>query len=102
MNAEQASRLLVKEYSRLAQAYDTHVVPWNASLVSRLLDLARVRVGERLLDLGCGPGNLAFAAVARAGDHGLVDGIDLAEGMIRVAVAKAEQRGPGNVHFRLA
>lgn len=102
MDAEEANRLLVREYSRLAENYDAHAVPRNAGLVSRVLDAAAVGPGDRILDLGCGPGNLAFAAVSRVGERGFVDGIDLAEGMIRVGVAKAARKGPRNVRFAVA
>lgn len=102
MDEEEASRLLITEYGRLAQTYEDHVVPRNADLVGRLLELADVRPGERVLDLGCGPGNLAFAAARRVGRQGAVQGIDLAEGMIRVASMKAAKEGAGNIRFDVA
>jgi SAM-dependent methyltransferase len=48
----------------------------------RAIELARVRFGERLLDVCCGTGN-ASAAGAAAG--ALVTGIDLDESVIRIA-----------------
>ncbi len=101
MDAEVAARILVEEYSRMAEAYEAHVVPQNRTLVRRLLELARLRPGEQLLDLGCGPGNLAIEAIRGLGERSHVEGIDLAEGMIRTASAHAARRGLQNVAFRV-
>jgi len=60
-------------------------VPVEAQLqvaADRAIELARVRFGERLLDVCCGTGN-ASAAGAAAG--ALVTGIDLDESVIRIA-----------------
>jgi SAM-dependent methyltransferase len=38
---------------------------WGAPLYARVLDLAEVGAGTTVLDLGCGPGTFAAAAVAR-------------------------------------
>jgi demethylmenaquinone methyltransferase/2-methoxy-6-polyprenyl-1,4-benzoquinol methylase/phosphoethanolamine N-methyltransferase len=51
--------------------------------------LAGVRPGDAVLDVGCGTGNLAMAAKARAGAEGDVRGIDGAPEMVEVARRKA-------------
>jgi O-methyltransferase/aklanonic acid methyltransferase len=45
--------------------------------------------GERVVDLGCGPGTLTFAISAAVGASGHVVGVDLADGMLRLARAGA-------------
>jgi demethylmenaquinone methyltransferase/2-methoxy-6-polyprenyl-1,4-benzoquinol methylase/phosphoethanolamine N-methyltransferase len=57
------------------------------------LDLAAVRPGERVLEVGCGTGELALAAARRVGRGGSVVGIDAAPAMIEVARSKARRTG---------
>jgi SAM-dependent methyltransferase len=54
----------------------------TARLGEPLLDAAGVRAGTRVLDVGCGRGDLCAAAAARGAD---VVGVDLAEGMLAAA-----------------
>lgn len=56
------------------------------------LDHAALQPGERVLDVGCGPGTLALLAKERAGD-GEVHGIDPSSQMIELAAERAEQAG---------
>lgn len=55
----------------------------------RLVELARLAPGERVLDVGCGTGSLALAARRRVRDAGAVHGIDASPEMIAVARRKA-------------
>jgi len=64
------------------------------------LDLAGVKPGEMVLDVGCGTGSLTIAAKARVGSSGEVHGIDAAPEMIQVARRKAAQQGV-EVDFRV-
>lgn len=102
MDEEEADQLLVEEYSRLAQAYEAYAAPTNMPLVRSILKLACVRRGEDVLDLGCGPGNLAFEAARRVGGHGSVRGVDPAAGMIRIAQGLAIHRGARTIRFEVA
>jgi demethylmenaquinone methyltransferase/2-methoxy-6-polyprenyl-1,4-benzoquinol methylase/phosphoethanolamine N-methyltransferase len=55
--------------------------------------LAQIQPGERVLEVGCGTGDVAIAAYAPAGPRGSVSGIDAGPEMIAVARAKAAHAG---------
>jgi ubiquinone/menaquinone biosynthesis C-methylase UbiE len=57
----------------------------------QLVELAGVREGERVLDVGCGTGSLAIAASRAVGKSGSVIGIDPSPEFIRRAAAKARR-----------
>src|SRR5262245_60940217 len=59
----------------------------------KVLDLARLKAGESVLDVGCGTGTLAIAAKQRVGPSGSVHGIDASPEMIARASAKARKAG---------
>lgn len=55
--------------------------------------LAHIQPGERVLEVGCGTGDVALVAKAQTGPHGAVSGIDAAPEMIAVARTKAARQG---------
>jgi ubiquinone/menaquinone biosynthesis C-methylase UbiE len=67
---------------------------------SALIDAAAPREGERVLDLGTGPGEPALTIAGRVGATGRVLGVDLSEKMIALAEADASRRGIRNAQFR--
>jgi ubiquinone/menaquinone biosynthesis C-methylase UbiE len=66
------------------------------------LRLAGLRPGMRVLDIGCGPGDVSFVAARLVGPSGSVLGIDAAPEMIELASARAAERGLSTVHFTRA
>jgi ubiquinone/menaquinone biosynthesis C-methylase UbiE len=77
--------------------YDVFV--WLASLGrertyrEKALDLARLKSGESVLDIGCGTGTLAIAAKRRVGPAGSVNGVDASPEMLARAARKANKAG---------
>jgi ubiquinone/menaquinone biosynthesis C-methylase UbiE len=72
----------------------------RARLRKMTIALARIQPGDRVLEVGCGTGDVAIAACASAGPRGSVSGIDAAPEMIAVARAKAARAGVA-VDFRV-
>lgn len=79
--------------------YDADEVRLSAPLSERMLDLAGVRPGMRVLDLASGRGEPAIRAAHRVGPSGVVVGLDPAEGMLSMASARAAWEGVGNVRW---
>ena len=57
----------------------------------RLLDLLRIPSGGRMLDVGCGNGAVTLRAANKVGSKGRVTGSDIAEAMLRMGQAKADE-----------
>ncbi len=66
------------------------------------LRLAGLRPGMRVLDVGCGPGDVSFIAARLVGPSGTVLGMDAAPEMIELARARAAEQGLSAVRFTQA
>jgi len=73
-----------------AAAYDRFMGRYSTQLSPQLADFGRVRAGQRVLDVGCGPGALTAELVRRLGE-GAVSAVDPSEPF----VAAARDRYPG-------
>ncbi len=72
----------------------------GAQAAQRMLDLAEVSLGDRVLELACGPGGLGLAAAERVGPGGQVVLTDVVDEMTAIAAARCDALGLGNVAFR--
>lgn len=59
----------------------------------KMVDLAGLKPGESVLDVGCGTGTLAITAKQRVGPKGRVCGIDASPEIIKRARKKATKAG---------
>lgn len=57
-----------KPFTSAADAYDHHVGRYGAQLAAGLIEAAGIRAGQRVLDVGCGPGPLTRALADRTGE----------------------------------
>ncbi|MFC1409382.1 class I SAM-dependent methyltransferase [Streptacidiphilus sp. N1-12] len=67
----------------------------------RLVQLAGLRAGDRVLDLGCGRGAVLLAAAEAVGADGYAAGIDLSPEMVRATAAEIARRRLRNVAVRV-
>lgn len=65
-----------------------------------LIDRARIKAGERILDVGCGNGSTSFAFAKAAGSNGHVTGVDISAPMLSRARENTPAGAP--VEFFLA
>jgi SAM-dependent methyltransferase len=87
---------LLLPYMARAQAanapkLDVHYVPTPMPVVNKMLEMAGVKRGDMLYDLGCGDGRIVVTAAKELGARGF--GIDLDP--VRIEEAKANARSAG-------
>lgn len=87
---------VARRYGLIAPTFD-RIGPRLFSLHGqRLVELARVASGERVLDVAAGRGAVLFPAAEHAGAAGRVVGIDLTPEMVERTAAEIEERGLRN------
>lgn len=85
-------------FDRAASTYDRIGDAYHAHFARRLVDLAAIPNGARLLDVACGRGAVLLAA---AGTTGSLTGIDVSPGMIELAAQDLRAAGVTNVDLRV-
>ncbi len=80
-----------------ASQYDIHTslmgLGVNGSNSRMVVEMAKIKPGDKVLDIGCGTGNLTLTAKKYAGTSGSVYGIDASPEMIEEARKKAKRSG---------
>ena len=76
------------------RALDVPYVPTPQGVVDRMLEMANVKKGDLLYDLGCGDGRMVVTAAKRYGARGV--GVDLDPQRIEEARANAKRAGVAN------
>jgi SAM-dependent methyltransferase len=100
-NAEQEEfwdRQAGPKWVRRAAEMDALLAP----VLRLLLDEARLRDGESVLDVGCGNGTSTFEAAGLVGKAGHATGADISGSLLKLARDRAARAGIRNVDFLLA
>ena len=91
-------------FDRLAVRYDlfNHLTSLGLASLWRKETLKPLKPGMRVLDLGCGTGDLAIDAIKKIGASGEVVGLDFSENMLALAQKRYQKLGFNGRHrFRL-
>lgn len=102
------NRLELKEHERKTWAAvadgwrrrDNLLRKGSAPVTKRMLDIAGIDVGHRMLDIASGTGEPAISAAQRVGNTGRVVGTDLVEEMLFVARDKVLRENITNIEFQ--
>jgi len=92
-----------KVWTSVAAGWRTHdplIVKATTPVTQRMLQLAGVRPGSRVLDIAAGTGEPAIPAARMASPGGSVIATDFSTDMLAVAREKAARAGVTNVEFR--
>lgn len=76
---------------------------WSHQLApaqDRLLEMAALQSGERVVDIACGTGLVSFPAADTVGPDGVLVGTDLSDQMVEQVRGKATDRGTRHAQFR--
>jgi SAM-dependent methyltransferase len=97
-NLEQAeywNSLIGPKWVLLQAEIDQRLQPLNAILTER----AGIAAGHRVIDVGCGTGDLALHLAEVVGPGGAVLGADLSAPMLALAERRRAERGRGHLRF---
>jgi len=85
--------LMKSQMEKMVYSYDLYMkritLGRENSLREMTVDLAQVKQGDCVLEVGCATGTLTLVAKRKAGPSGRVSGIDIIPGMIEVSRGKA-------------
>lgn len=74
---------------------------WYGGATRQMLDLARLRPGQHVLDVAAGAGEPAVGAAERVGPSGYVLATDISEGIVALADQVARDRGLAQIATRV-
>lgn len=100
---EQFKQMQRQSWSNFAQGWKTWWPTFEEaaqSLSDKLVELAEVKPGSRVLDIATGIGEPAVTAARRAQPNGRVLATDLSPQMLAIAKERADKLGLRNIEFR--
>jgi ubiquinone/menaquinone biosynthesis C-methylase UbiE len=66
----------------------------------KLVELAEIKTGQRVLDIATGIGEPALTACRRVGDSGYVLATDISPEMLAIGIQRAQSEGLNNIEFK--
>ncbi len=102
--AEAFKQRIREQYDELAETWHRWTPVMSAQYApatEMMLDLARIRPGDRVLDIAAGDGYQSIAAARRVGPNGHVLAVDIAREQLRYAAATAREAGVEHLETRV-
>ena len=99
MDARLQLRVQRYGWDKSAEVYERYWASQLAPSQDRLLEMAELQAGERVVDVACGTGLVTFPAAAAVGSEGLVVGTDISGKMVEDVREEAARRNITNVEF---
>ena len=90
---EYAPKSVKRAYSRRAWLYSKTIAPMEWQYHLAAINMAKVQLGEKVLEVAVGPGLTIVELARRVGKDTTVYGIDVAPGMLRVATQRLQTQG---------
>lgn len=101
MQRKEALKIMTHRYSSISEEWDRYVVPFTGIFAEEVVQAAQIKQKYHVLDIGTGTGVSALKSASAAGSQGHVIGIDVAEGMLRIANEKAKKSGYQHLIFKV-
>jgi SAM-dependent methyltransferase len=74
----------------------------TTSVSPKLMEMAALQEGERVLDIGCGAGGTSMISAEAVGSSGSVVGADISDGLVELARTRTADAGIGNATYLVA
>ena len=88
-----------RAWDQCAEKYDGYLTRAFIPFSKKLVDLAQLQAGYRVLDVASGSGLATFMAAEVVGPGGRVIGVDLSEAMLTLARMRAAEEGVNYLEF---
>ena len=98
MDARLQLRVQRYGWDRAAAMYEQYWQRQLAPAQQRLLALANIQLGERVLDVACGTGLVTFPAALATGSGGYILATDISEAMVKGLAEEAARRSLTQLH----
>lgn len=95
LDVRDAQRKTWNRFSAGWKKWDGFVMPWLAPVGEKILEMAKLKDGDKILDIATGTGEPGLTAAKRL-PKGSVLGVDVAEEMVTIAGQKAAAAGLKN------
>jgi ubiquinone/menaquinone biosynthesis C-methylase UbiE len=66
----------------------------------KLMEMANLQPGEKLIDIACGTGLVSFPAAEKLGPNGFVLATDISDEMVKICTLTAGERNISNIEFK--